>query len=176
VIDTGVAEHPYLDDKDILPGHSAYSDDEGDAWHDRPSGWDPALDDPDIEDKQGHGTAVISQVLLAAPEATILPVRTGTGVADGFGNLFLDGATEIEAVRWAVDNGADAIVMAWGIGTETNEDVHMAMQYAVDHDVILIASAGNDPEASTTGQFPAFLRGVVTLVQEGDTWLVDDIA
>ena len=168
VMDTGVAEHPYFDDKDILPGYSAYSDDEDDAWYDRPSGWDPALDSPDIDDKQGHGTAVTSQVLLAAPEATILPVRTGTGVADGFGNLFLDGATEIEAVRWAVDNGADAIVMAWGVGTETNEDVYMAMQYAVDHDVVLIASAGNEAEVPTTGQFPAFLRGVVTVSGLGD--------
>ena len=97
VIDTGISEHPYFEDKNIERGYSVFSDEE-DAWHDR----------------DGHGTHVISGVVNVAPEVTILPVRSDTG-SDLHG---LTGGAEggqVEAIRWAVDNGADVLSLAWGI-------------------------------------------------------------
>src|SRR5690606_2432242 len=58
VIDTGISEHPFFEDKNVERGYSIFSEEE-DAWN----------------DQDGHGTHVAATVLSVAPEATILPVR-----------------------------------------------------------------------------------------------------
>jgi hypothetical protein len=161
VIDTGMGEHPFFEGKDVEPGYSVLPGEE-DAWYERAGD----LDDPD--DKRGHGTGVAAMALLAAPEATILPVRDGTGDPAAL-NVGLDSEVTYEAIRWAVDNGADVITMAWGFCcTEASEDLYMALQYAVDHDVVLVAGAGNNPDSRTGWHFPAAIPGVVTVSGLGD--------
>lgn len=156
VIDSGISEHPFFEGKNIEPGHSVFSDEE-DAWND--------LD--------GHGTAVAAMVLNVAPEATILPVRSGTG-ADLHEQGLTGGAEagQPESIRWAVDNGADAIVMPWGIwGGEPSSEFLGALQYAVDNGVVLVTSAGNDPNKEMG--YPAGLPGVVTVSgtnESGAAW------
>lgn len=167
VVDTGMGEHPFFEDKDVLPGFSNYVSDDEDAWHDVASN----PDDPD--DKRGHGTGVAAMALLAAPEATILPVRRSSGLPTGF-DVGGAGETDYEAIRWAVDNGADVIAMAWGqCCTEADEDFFMALQYAIDHDVVLVASAGNDPDQTMQSHAPAAVPGVVAATgtgQDGGPW------
>jgi subtilase family protein len=174
VIDTGMSNHPFFEDKDVLPGYSTNSDDEVDAWYDLSPDSPVAPASGSSEDKRGHGTAVTSQVLLAAPEATILPIRDGTGEGDGITNTWAAAEPRfVEAVYLAVDEGADVIVTAFGYPAEPSEDVYMAMQYALDHDVVFVASAGNDADVVTTGHFPGYLPGVVTvsgLAQGGGGW------
>ncbi|MFG3341973.1 S8 family serine peptidase [Glycomyces sp. NPDC048151] len=144
VVDTGISEHPFFDDKDILDGYSVIDSEE--------NGWN---------DTDGHGTAVTAGVLLAAPEATILPVRIDTGATDFGGAL---GSSEFEALRWAVDNGADVLVAPWGItGADsvfTGEYLE-TLQYIIDKGAVIVAGAGNDPAEEVS--YPARIPGVVAV-------------
>jgi len=153
VLDTGISEHPFFEDKDVLPGYTAYSD-ETDAWN----------------DTDGHGTAVAAAVLLAAPKATILPVRMDTG-ADTDGLSGDMGNKDIESVTWAIDNGADILVMPWHIdGNVTGEPIEL-MQYAIDKGLIVIAAAGNEP--SDPVLYPASTDGVIAVTgtdRSGEVW------
>ena len=152
VIDLGIAaEHPFLEDKDILPGKSFLSD-EPDA----------------LQDGDGHGTGVAAGVLYAAPEATILPVRVSPTSAD-VGTSVGAGQADYDGIHWAADNGADVMVIPWGEippeEAQPNEEFLEAIQYAIDMDVVVIAAAGNDPDGyiGNPGSYP----GVVTVSGEG---------
>jgi hypothetical protein len=152
VVDTGIGPHPFFDDKDVLRGYSSFPDEE-DAWN----------------DSDRHGTAVAAGVLLVAPEATILPVRMHTGATDLAGGL-ADG--EVNSIRWAVDNGADILVMPWVIlGEGSNPKYLEVLQYAIDKGAIVIAGAGNDPDDEVGS--PASIPGVVGVTgtdDSGDIW------
>jgi hypothetical protein len=152
VVDTGIGPHPFFEDKDVLRGYSSFSDDE-DAWN----------------DSDGHGTAVAAGVLLAAPEVTILPVRMWSGATD-LGGTLAEG--EIEAIRWAVDNGADILVMPWLLHGASLEGPPLeVLQYAIDKGAIVIGGSGNDP-ANEVG-YPASVPGVICVTgtdDNGDIW------
>lgn len=149
VIDTGINDHPFFEDKDILDGYSALDTEDGTGWN----------------DTDGHGSAVAAGVLLTAPEATILPVREGTG------SNALVGTYDAEAFRWAVDNGADVLVVPWSLyGTVFDEDREV-LQYVIDKGAIIVASAGNDPAEEVA--FPASTPGVVAVTgtnRNGEIW------
>lgn len=157
VIDTGISEHPYFEGKNVEPGYSIFPEEEN-AWYDR----------------DGHGTAVAAMVLSVAPEATLLPVRSGTG-ADLHEQGLTGGAEggQAEAIRWAVDSGADVLVMSWGItGSAPSDNFLEVLQYAVDNGAVLVAASGNDPNEEMG--YPADVSGVVTVSgtsESGDAWL-----
>jgi len=154
VMDTGISDHPFFDDKDILPGYTRFSDEE-DAHN----------------DTDGHGTAVAAGVLLAAPEATIMPVRMNTGSSDFGGAL---GSGDFEAFRWAVDNGADVLVVPWvimGADSVFTGEYLETLQYVIDKGAIVVAAAGNDPAEPVA--YPARVRGVVAVTgtdRGGNVW------
>nr|QZD53549.1 S8 family serine peptidase [Glycomyces sp. TRM65418] len=155
VLDTGINEHPFFEGKDVLPGHSAASSEE-DGWN----------------DTDGHGSAVAAGVLLVAPEATIMPVRVGTGESILSGAL---GPTQFDAFRWAVDNGADILVVPWGLSGASQDtfdgEYLEVLQYAIDKGAIVIAAAGN--EAGEPVEYPAFVPGVVAVTgtdRNGNIW------
>ncbi len=159
VVDTGIAEeHPFLEDKDILPGKAFPDNGEYENAH---------------VDTDGHGTGVAAAVLYAAPEATILPVRSfATGADIGFST----GATQnhFNGIRWAADNGADVIVIPWieVSHAEPDEEFLGVVQYAIDKDVVVIAGGGNDPELEWVPN-PAYFPGVVAVSgtdKNGDAW------
>ena len=60
------------------------------------------------------------------------------------------------AIRYAVDNGADIINMSFGKGYSWDKDVvDKAVKYAEKHDVLLVHAAGNDAENNDeTDNFP----------------------
>lgn len=157
VIDSGISEHPFFEGKNVEPGFSVFSEEE-DAWN----------------DQDGHGTGVAAGVLLAAPEATLLPVRSSIG-----GNLADEGLTgaaeagQLESIRWAVDNGADVLVMSWGIsGDEPTDDFLEVLQYAIDMDIVIVTASGNDPNDEEMN-YPAGIPGLVTVSgtdQSGGPW------
>ncbi|MEU5157549.1 S8 family serine peptidase [Glycomyces sp. NPDC021274] len=153
VMDTGINDHPFFDDKDILDGYSALGTEDGTGWN----------------DTDGHGSAIAAAVLLTAPEATIMPVRLSTGasvIAGGLGDI------EFDAFRWAVDNGADVLVVPWAVyGRGFEGDYLEVLQYAIDKGAIVIASAGNDPAEEVP--YPGFVPGVVTVTgtdRNGNIW------
>ncbi len=109
----------------------------------------------------GRGNGPGAGVLGAAPEATILPVSVALGKAMGP----VGSDTQIaDAVRWAVDNGASVINMSLTRNTldwPTSWDE--AFQYAFDHDVVIVAAAGNRGSGTTEVGAPATIPGVLTV-------------
>jgi subtilisin family serine protease len=108
----------------------------------------------------GHGTGMASLiagqgvdggVLGVAPEAKILPVvvsNPNTSVG-----AYTD-ATLAAGIRYAVGRGAQVINMSLGGSTtlaSVCDDVQLqdALAYALQHNVVLVAAAGNDGQTAT---------------------------
>ena len=144
VVDSGVdPSHPDLGDV-VLPGRSFAGD-------------------PDAHvDRDGHGTAMAGLIaargggpnnaLGIAPGARILPVKIpleSTGPASG------------DAIRWATDNGARIINLSIGRkGGALRPEETQAVAYALDHDVVVVASGGNVSTGAEGNAFAA-IPGVI---------------
>jgi subtilisin family serine protease len=120
--------------------------------------------DGDAADDAGHGTMVASivagtpvrarDVAGACPACRVLPVRV-VSAHDG-GSI----ARIAEGVAWAVDHGADVI----NISLSADDDQHglrNAVRYATGHDVVVVASAGN--EDGEAWRYPAAYDGVIAV-------------
>lgn len=128
--------------------------------------------DFDVE-KDGHGTAMAALIAAQgggrsgfmgiAPEAKILPVHVTNKLGDvGFFQALADG------IRFAVDHGAKVINMSQGETSATLPDhcdpgVEDAVAYAVRHDVVLVASAGNTGNTTNWPELPASCPGVLAV-------------
>ncbi len=100
----------------------------------------------------GHGTMVAGLVRLVAPTAQIMPLTAFT--ADGAGEVF----DVVRAIYYAVDHGANVINMSFSLQNWSAELVR-AVNYANEHDVVCVASAGNGGEETLV--FPSAFRHVI---------------
>ncbi|MBO4664536.1 MAG: prolyl oligopeptidase family serine peptidase [Bacteroidaceae bacterium] len=96
----------------------------------------------DITSDAYHGTMVSGLIATMLRNASLhgvqIPVRA---IPDG-DEYDRD---VVAAIRWAVDNGAKVVNMSFGKKHSPHADkVKEAIQYALDHDVLLIHAAGND--------------------------------
>ena len=106
---------------------------------------------------RGRGT---SGVIGAAPAASLLAISIG--FEDG-GSATSDDQIA-DAVRWAVDNGADVINMSLTRNTlEWPESWDDAFFYAMEKDVVIVAAAGNRGSGTTQVGAPATMPGVLTV-------------
>lgn len=99
-------------------------------------------------------------VVGVAPEAELLAISVG------FGQTTDKPFTEqiAEAVRWAVDNGADVINMSLTTNTpDWPESWDQAFQYAYDKDVVIVVAAGNRGSGTTRVGAPATIPGVLVV-------------
>jgi subtilisin family serine protease len=85
----------------------------------------------------GHGTMVMGVIHLVAPTAKLLPLKAFH--ADGTGNL----SDIIHAIYYAVQSKANVINMSFDLKVNSTE-LTTALNYATNHNVIGVASAGND--------------------------------
>jgi subtilisin family serine protease len=99
----------------------------------------------------GHGTMVAGIIHLVAPTAKIMPLKAFR--ADGSSNL----SDIIQAIYYGVDHGANIISMSFSMG-QPSPGLQAAVQYALNKNVILIASSGND--GMKTLVYPASYGGV----------------
>src|SRR5262249_33681545 len=99
----------------------------------------------------GHGTMVAGIVHLIAPTAKIMPLKAFH--ADGSSNL----SDIIRAIYFAADHGANVISMSFSIG-QSSPGLQAAIQYALNRNVILVASSGNDGQKMLV--YPASFGGV----------------
>ena len=104
----------------------------------------------------GRGTGAGSGVIGAAPQASILSL-----------SISFDGDSDDEiaqAVRWAVDHGADVINMSLTRNTlDWPESWDDAFLYAMQNDVVVVAAAGNRGSGTTEVGAPATMPGVLTV-------------
>ncbi|MFZ2963159.1 MAG: S8 family serine peptidase [Rhodoglobus sp.] len=107
----------------------------------------------------GRGTGANSGVIGAAPAASVLAISIGFG----------EGSTSsdeqiAQAVRFAVDQGADIINMSLTRNTrDWPESWDDAFLYAAEHDVVVVAAAGNRGSGTTEVGAPATMPGVLTV-------------
>jgi subtilisin family serine protease len=123
-----------------------------------PETWDVVRRRTNVVDREGHGTFVSA---LAAGSVTNDEGIAGFGgdarllmvKAVGAGDTFSD-VDEAAAIVYAVDHGAKIVNLSLGgVGTSALE--RKAIQYAVSHDVLLVAAAGNEYEEGNPVEYPA---------------------
>ncbi|WP_444948603.1 type VII secretion-associated serine protease mycosin [Micromonospora ureilytica] len=149
VLDSGVeASHPDLRGQVLAGGRSYGASGDGRV------------------DEDGHGTHIAGIIAAKAspdgvdgiaPGARILPIKLRKGA----------GANKAAAValgiRMAVDGGAKVINMSFGgAGVATPQEAS-AIKYALDHDVVLVGSAGNTANGRTVLSSPANTPGVIAV-------------
>jgi len=100
----------------------------------------------------GHGTMVAGIVHLVAPTAQIMSLKAFR--ADGSGYL----SDVLRAIYFAAQNGANVINMSFSVGSYSPEMAN-AIKFASRHQVICVASAGNDGKDETV--YPASLDNVM---------------
>lgn len=133
-----------------------------DATHNLVSGYNFILNNNDIYDASGHGTFV-SGIIGATTNNSI-------GVAGVDWNvkimplqvMYSDGtcydSDVINAITYAVDHGAKIINLSLG-GTNSNPAMQSTIDYAVSHNVTVVAAAGNN--GNSTVNYPAAFNGVI---------------
>lgn len=108
----------------------------------------------------GRGTGAGAGMIGVAPEAELLSVSVGFGASATrpFAEQIAD------AIRWAVDHGADVINLSLTTNTPTwDESWDAAFLYAFDHDVVVVVAAGNRGSGTTRVGAPATIPGVLTV-------------
>lgn len=153
VIDSGVSASPQVLSGQVLAGQDYVSGD-GDGGC----------------DESGHGTMVGAIIAGRdgtgpyhgmAPDAKILPVRvlrdTAQYPSDQVDPLIA------QAIRWSTDHGANVINLS--LNTSNSGAVRDAVAYAQQHDVVVVAAAGNQGGSDQQGdvEYPAAFPGVLAV-------------
>lgn len=104
------------------------------------------LDTSTIPPAFGHGTMVAGVIHRVAPEASLMPLKVFD--ANGHAHLY----DVVDAIYYAVDNGANVINMSFNLET-FSPALMRAINYAARNGVACVASAGNKGEETLV--FPA---------------------
>ncbi|BCJ59707.1 type VII secretion-associated serine protease mycosin [Micromonospora endophytica] len=119
-----------------------------------------------------HGTAVASIIAARqrngvgfhglAPDATIVPIRVSERIAGEVDGEEVSATVFAQAIRQAVDDGADVINLSVTLYRQDPE-VEAAVRYAVERDVVLVAAVGNQhrEEGPDPVPYPAAYDGVI---------------
>lgn len=109
---------------------------------------------------RGTGKKNKKGLIGVAPKADLLSISVGFGASAAV--PFVDQVPE--AIRWAVDNGADVINMSWTTNTLSwDESWDDAFLYAFDHDVVVVVAAGNRGSGTESVGAPATIPGVLVV-------------
>jgi subtilisin family serine protease len=115
-----------------------------------------------VSDLTGHGTFVASVAAGSVATGTVLKGFGGDAKlmivqANRSENTF-DDVDEAAGIVWAVDNGAKIVNLSIG-GPQTSQVEQDAINYAIAHGVVVVASAGNTGQSGNVVSYPAALLG-----------------
>jgi type VII secretion-associated serine protease mycosin len=129
----------------------------------------------DFDDLEGgHGTGMAALIagqgggttgfVGIAPEAKILPVHVTSKLGDSMGQF----DAYSRGIRFGVDHGAKVINISQAANSANIEDhcdsrIQDAIAYAIKHDVIVVAGAGNWGNTTNWPQLPASCAGVLAV-------------
>lgn len=107
----------------------------------------------------GRGHSGSRGVIGTAPEASLISASLAFGVES------INTDDEIaDAIIWSVDHGASVINLSLSRSTAGwPESWDEAFQYAFDHDVVVVAAAGNRSSGTETVAAPATIPGVLAV-------------
>ena len=160
-----------------IPGNQI--DDDHNGYIDDSNGWNFVGNNPDINDKIGHGThcsGIIAAtgnnsigVIGVAPLAQIMTLKILD--LDNQGNPINAPVSEIAAaVEYAVANGADVISNSWGFNNQIRASDVQTIVDAINsaHSlgcIIVVASGNNNRDIGSEqfGDIPAALNNVITV-------------
>ncbi len=161
VIDTGINyRHPELAgnmwvNPDEIPDNGI--DDDGNGYIDDVYGYDFVANDGDPDDENSHGTHVAGTVGAKGNNGLGI-----TGInwncrlmacrfldATGFGLI----SDAIEAIDYAVANGADILSNSWGWEGSASASLEAAINNARDNGVLFVAAAGNNASDNDSVSF-----------------------
>ena len=108
----------------------------------------------------GHGTMTAGIVHLVAPQAKIMPLKAFTAAGTAHDSDIL------RAIYYAVAHGANVMNMSFNYSTYSSE-LATAIKYANSHNVISVASAGNNGQY--TEVYPGGLPGVIDVASTSNT-------
>ncbi|MEA1909628.1 MAG: S8 family peptidase [Patescibacteria group bacterium] len=139
-------------------------DDDGNGFVDDYNGYNFLNNSTDISDSNGHGTGVASIISANTNNAKGIAGINWQASVMALKALNLAGGGEYidvaNALRYAVDNGADVINMSFGTYFDSN-DLSSAVDYALDRGVPVIAAAGNNNQSNLL--YPAGYDRVVAV-------------
>jgi type VII secretion-associated serine protease mycosin len=124
----------------------------------------------DSDTDQGHGTAMANLIaaqgggtagwLGIAPGAKILPIGDRGGMSS---------PSLSQGIRYAADHGAKVLNISQSAPATADDvnncpsNVQDAVAYAVKHDVVILAAAGNDGDSGNMAEYPAGCPGVIAV-------------
>ncbi len=171
IIDTGIdLTHPDLVNKiwhNTKEVANNRIDDDHNGFIDDINGWNFGGENNNVSDTDGHGTHVSG---IAAADTNNSIGVAGVGFkthimaikASGFLNTFTNSAL-IDAIGYAVDNGAKIINMSLG-GEGINTELENAVNDAYSQGITIVVAAGNESEnIDTTPVAPAYFKNVIAV-------------
>jgi len=139
VIDTGVdGTHPDLEGQ-VIAGYRPATDEELPAGADSSYGGAHGTHVAGTIAAKADGTGIVG----IAPNAKIMPIVIFDDPKLVGGNGFVGDDLVAAGIVWAVENGAKAMNNSWG-GWGYSQTLKAAFDYALDNDVVVMVSAGND--------------------------------
>jgi subtilisin family serine protease len=131
-------------------------DDDGDGRVDDLIGWNFVSNSNDPADTIGHGTHVAGLIAAAGGDSVeIMPLKILDAGGKGRATSLVD------AVLYAIAHGAQIINLSIG-GQGISATERLAIDYAVDSDVLVVVAAGN-AAANTVNYGPAGVPGVLSV-------------